>query len=639
MGKKHKKHKSERRNEEEGDEKPHLKIVLKLGGEGVYDSDYAASSPASYAGEYTIDNEKHHKKKKKKKRRNSDEQQPELQRLKIKTKFRREYEESLGDEEIHSEPPSSVPAPAPQSPGNASVSSQNTSFSPAPPKVEDKSQWKKSINVTDQMKKSLIKLLEHLLRQLERKDPHEIFAWPVNDMIAPGYSDVIDCPMDFSTMRKKIVQNKYNDVNDFKDDFKLMIDNCCKYNRPDTIFYEVGKKLLNAGMKIMSKERLLNMKRTLSFLHDLTKAECAYIMGLTMDIDEVEESTTLENDDTNANMSEDVVIEDDDESEQKVKEDRPEQSDADHRAHPDAISFTDADNEETVAPDVLQAAKQARERLAQRCPKSKMGFLRIDDVGKTTLNFLNPDIHEQNGEVVDLGTLTGRLSSGLNTLPDAKEDKRNKVTPLSYLSYGPFGSFSPTYDSRIANVTQEESSLLFAAYGGETEYLFAKSLHNFVKDSSMDLVHMVDDLLDTLTHGAHKQAIQNIEKKRKEEAEKAKHAALEVGDFTQELKQESIEMDMETEANPIQQKLDRAGELVVKLEQTQNERLSEQPVSGQANLKGPSDKETAIAAELRSELTDLVQHAKPEQISSIMGVRKAMGIEIPPATVQVADND
>lgn len=105
MGKKHKKHhKSERRNEEDGsmrkivhvawfmtlwfwhpgEEKPHLKIVLKIGGEGVYDSDYAASSPASYAGEHSVEKEKTHKKKKKKRRHVSDEQ-PEIHPLKIKT--------------------------------------------------------------------------------------------------------------------------------------------------------------------------------------------------------------------------------------------------------------------------------------------------------------------------------------------------------------------------------------------------------------------------------------------------------------------------------------------------------------------------------------------------------------------------
>lgn len=36
-----------------------------------------------------------------------------------------------------------------------------------------------------------------------------------------------------------------------------------------------------------------------------------------------------------------------------------------------------------------------------------------------------------------------------------------------------------------------------------------------------------------------------------------------------------------------------------------------------------------LAAELRDELTDLIHHAKPEQIASIAEVRKAMGVEMP----------
>lgn len=259
-----------------------------------------------------------------------------------------------------------------------------------------------------------------------------------------------------------------------------------------------------------------------------------------------------------------------------------------------------------------------------------MGFLRIDDVGKTTFNFLNPDLPNPESNIVDLGTLTGRLATGLDALPGAKEDKRNRVTPLTYLSYGPFGSFSPTYDSRVANITQEESDLLLSAYGGETEYLFAKSLHHFVKDSDDDLINMVDDLLDTLTHGAHKQAIEKIENKRKkEEADRAQQAAVEIGEFSQQVKKEANDNnDGFPPTCTLQEKLDRAGDLVVKLEQKQNERLSEKPPSGQSNLKGPTEEETAIASELQGELSDLIEKTKPEQVSNIDGIRKAIGVDL-----------
>ena len=49
-----------------------------------------------------------------------------------------------------------------------------------------------------------------------RKDPEYFFAWPVNDVIAPGYSDIITQPMDFSAMKKKIDDGEYNSIDEYK---------------------------------------------------------------------------------------------------------------------------------------------------------------------------------------------------------------------------------------------------------------------------------------------------------------------------------------------------------------------------------------------------------------------------------------
>lgn len=52
--------------------------------------------------------------------------------------------------------------------------------------------------------------------RFSRKDPHGFFAFPVTDAIAPGYSTIIKHPMDFSTMKDKIINNEYNTVTEFK---------------------------------------------------------------------------------------------------------------------------------------------------------------------------------------------------------------------------------------------------------------------------------------------------------------------------------------------------------------------------------------------------------------------------------------
>lgn len=59
-------------------------------------------------------------------------------------------------------------------------------------------------------------MLEYLLKQLEKKDPQQVFAWPVTDAIAPGYSSIISQPMDFSTMKQKIEDNNYTTLKQFE---------------------------------------------------------------------------------------------------------------------------------------------------------------------------------------------------------------------------------------------------------------------------------------------------------------------------------------------------------------------------------------------------------------------------------------
>lgn len=49
-----------------------------------------------------------------------------------------------------------------------------------------------------------------------RKDPQGIFAEPVTDNIAPGYSALISNPMDFSTMSKKIDTLQYQSIDEYK---------------------------------------------------------------------------------------------------------------------------------------------------------------------------------------------------------------------------------------------------------------------------------------------------------------------------------------------------------------------------------------------------------------------------------------
>ncbi|XP_018106444.1 bromodomain containing 1 L homeolog isoform X4 [Xenopus laevis] len=98
-------------------------------------------------------------------------------------------------------------------------------------------------------------LLRSLLEQLQEKDPARIFAHPVNLSEVPDYLDHIKHPMDFSTMKKRLEDQRYRNLNEFEEDFNLIIENCMKYNAKDTIFYRAAVRLRDHGGVLLRQAR------------------------------------------------------------------------------------------------------------------------------------------------------------------------------------------------------------------------------------------------------------------------------------------------------------------------------------------------------------------------------------------------
>lgn len=116
-----------------------------------------------------------------------------------------------------------------------------------------------------QKRRPLSRLLEHLLRNLEKRDPHQFFAWPVNDNFAPGYSNIIRRPMDFSTIKQKIDDNEYKSLNCF------IVSNWCYWNLDWLYLYKSNKtKQITASCSALHPELRSPMLRD-SVSHSLGK--------------------------------------------------------------------------------------------------------------------------------------------------------------------------------------------------------------------------------------------------------------------------------------------------------------------------------------------------------------------------------
>lgn len=465
MGKKHKKHKTEWRSsyEEYADkplEKP-LKLVLKVGGSEVTELSGSGHDSSYYDDRSDHERERHKEKKKKKKKKSEKEKYlDDDERRKRKEEKKRKREKEHCDTEGEADD---------FDPG------KKVEVEPPPDRPVRACRTQPAENESTPIQQ----LLEHFLRQLQRKDPHGFFAFPVTDAIAPGYSMIIKHPMDFGTMKDKIMANEYKSVTEFKADFKLMCDNAMTYNRPDTVYYKLAKKILHAGFKMMSKQAAL-----------------------------------LGNEDTAVEEPVPEVVPVQVETAKKSKRPSREVISCMFEPEGNACSLTDSTAEEHVLALVEHAADEARDRINRLLPGGKMGYLKKNGDGSllySVVNTAEPDADEEETHPVDLSSLSSKLLPGFSfTTLGFKDERRSKVTFLSSAST----ALSMHNNSVFGDLKSDETELLYSAYGDETGVQCALSLQEFVKDAGSYSKRMVDDLLDQITGGDHSRMLFQLRQRR-----------------------------------------------------------------------------------------------------------------------------
>ncbi|XP_039331648.1 bromodomain-containing protein 7 isoform X3 [Saimiri boliviensis] len=590
MGKKHKKHKSDKHLYEEYVEKP-LKLVLKVGGNEVTELSTGSSGHDSSLFEDKNDHDKH-KDRKRKKRKKGEKQVPgeekgrKRRRVKEDKKKRdRDRVENDAEKDLQCHAPVRLDLP-PEKPLTSSLAKQE--------EVEQT---------------PLQEALNQLMRQLQRKDPSAFFSFPVTDFIAPGYSMIIKHPMDFSTMKEKIKNNDYQSIEELKDNFKLMCTNAMIYNKPETIYYKAAKKLLHSGMKILSQERIQSLKQSIDFMADLQKTR--------KQKDRTDTSQSGEDGGCWPREREDSG----DAEAQAFKSPSKENKKKDKDMLEDKFKSNNLEREQEQLDRIV---RESGGKLTRRLVNSQCEFERRKPDGTTTLGLLHP---------VD------------------------PIVGVLYLNYGPYSSYAPHYDSTFANISKDDSDLIYSTYGEDSDLPSDFSIHEFLATSQDYPYVMADSLLDVLTKGGHSRTLQELEMSSPEDEGHTRtlDTAKEMEQITEiepagcldsstqdrliALKAVTnfgipIEVFDSEEAEVFQKKLDETTRLLRELQEAQNERLSTRPPPNMICLLGPSYREMHLAEQVTNNLKELAQQVTPGDIVSTYGVRKAMGISIPSPIVE-----
>ncbi|XP_060808382.1 bromodomain-containing protein 7 isoform X3 [Amyelois transitella] len=453
-----------------------------------------------------------------------------------------------------------------------------------------------------QKRRPLSRLLEQLLRNLEKRDPNQFFAWPVNDNFAPNYSNIIRRPMDFSTMKQKIDDNEYKSLNCFISDFKLMCNNAMKYNKPGTVYHKAARRLLHAGLKQLTPQKLRPLGDILTYMYEIPIRELGFDIGK-MDVHKVlKRSSPIKSGGSEAEAASDGGAE------------RGEEGDC-------------------VKMQMEAAREQHRKRLA------KKAFPRMDSEGKTTLCLVTHTVEGSGDDKpLTLGKMIGKLTQGTGSLHIPREDRRNIAKGVKPLNYGPFSSYAPSYDGTFATLTKDESHLIYHTLAAETGQ-GNEELLRFAPDSPWNLFYDMEAMFPDKK--------QQPEQPPKEEPDTSK---LKVDiDQLRTLSELGIDVDfltdIEDDVNAAQHDYGIGGalkhtyELLQKLEKEQRDRLSAPPPwhLSLAARAGGAERELARAG--AAMLRGMAARVPPRELAPRPALRRAMGVTLAHLDTPMAVDD
>ncbi|KAL2319450.1 hypothetical protein Fmac_028419 [Flemingia macrophylla] len=94
------------------------------------------------------------------------------------------------------------------------------------------------------------RILQLVLDTLQRRDTYEIFAEPVDQNEVEDYYAIIKEPMDFGTMRAKLHEGMYMNLEQFERDVFLIFDNAMQFNSSGTIYFRQARVINELAKKV-----------------------------------------------------------------------------------------------------------------------------------------------------------------------------------------------------------------------------------------------------------------------------------------------------------------------------------------------------------------------------------------------------
>ncbi|GJE93817.1 bromodomain and PHD finger-containing protein [Phanerochaete sordida] len=94
-------------------------------------------------------------------------------------------------------------------------------------------------------------VMQKVFEDIKSGDKSEYFLYPVSKVDVPDYHDVIKHPMSWSVIEQKLADHQYFDLQEFKDDIFLVLDNAMVYNKPDTSYYRAARRIKNAAERTL----------------------------------------------------------------------------------------------------------------------------------------------------------------------------------------------------------------------------------------------------------------------------------------------------------------------------------------------------------------------------------------------------